>query len=307
MRCEDETRSQPFQPALASKLQVATSTALKAYARSPEDEERPFWRENGKPRQELVKHVGRHTGESAITAFLRDRDRLPNPEAKSASIGEDYMETSRLHARNDCSPNDSLRALTRITSRISQSVLDGIGERQMTRNMRILVPDPEGVLDTTTLPPLRRPNQDPILECPFTFIKCFRQFAVTNEQAWIKHSLDHFRIDRRRPRIVDPPKVNSCCFYSRTFQAVSGIDSWQERMDHVKVHHQYLGHRLEAARHDFALVEYFWQNGLLSTADYRELKGDRMRNAQENLSPPDLPDWAGAASRSAEDKPSPPD
>ena len=328
MRCEDESRSRPLQPTLASfGVPDATNTAPKAYAMSPEDE---------------------------VAPVALPRDCLRNPEAKSASIGEDYMGTSGLHARyesssnpsvpaiasflkdhkdskipraiaqrstlpvsqqgsgtgrSDFTPNDSLPALTRISSRFSQSVSDGMlpaltrissrfsqsvsdgmGERRMTRNMRILVPDREGVLEPTTLPPFRRPDQDPILECPFTFIKCFRQFTVNDERAWIRHSLDHFRIDGRRPRIVDPPKVNSCCFCPRTFEALSGIDSWQERMDHVKVHHQYLGHRLAAARHDFALVEYFWQNGLLSTADYRALRPS-----------------AGAASRSAEGKPYPPD
>ena len=201
--------------------------------------------------------------------------------------------TSILPVRSDFTPNDSLPALTRaISSRPSQSVSDGMGERQMTRNLRIMVPDPEGALEPTTLPPLRRPDQGPVLECPFTFIKCFRQFAVANERAWIKHSLDHFRIDGRRPRRVDPPKDNSCCFCPQKFQASSGVDSWQERMDHVKVHHQYLGHRLAAARHDFALVEYFWQNGLLSMADYRELKPNTAatsRSPQNIPTPPDSP------------------
>ena len=278
MRCEDETRSRPFQPPLASfGVSDATDTAPKAYARSPEHE---------------------------IALMALPRDRLRNPEAKSASSGEDYMGTSRLHARYDFSPNDSLTTLTRISSKFPQL------ERQMTRNMRILVPDSEGVLEPTTLPPFRRPDHEPVLECPFTFMKCFRQFAIADERAWIKHSLDHFRIDGRRPRIVDPPKVNSCCFCSRTFQALSGIDSWQERMDHVKAHHQHLGHRLAATRYDFALVEYFWQNGLLSTADYREIKGRAgaaTRSAGEIPSPPDLPRWAGAASRRAEEKPCPPD
>ena len=275
MRCEDETRSRPFQPPLASfGVSDATNTAPKAYARSPEHE---------------------------IALMALHRDRLRNPEAKSASSGEDYMGTSRLPARYAFSPNDSLPTLTRIGSKFPQL------ERQMIRNMRILVPDHEGALEPTTLPPFRRP--DPVLECPFTFINCFRQFAIADERAWIKHSLDHFRIDGRRPRIVDPPKVNSCCFCSRTFQALSGIDSWQERMDHVKVHHQYLGHRLAATRYDFALVEYFWQNGLLSTADYREIKGSAgaaTRSAEEKPSPPDLPRLTEAALRNAQDNPSPP-
>ena len=267
----------------------------------------------------VVSHPSRRAGAQnssnpsvpAIASFLKDpedskipraiaqRSTLPVSQQGSGhhSLSPSDIGTSRLPGRSDFTPNDSLPALTRISSRFSQSVSDGMGERQMTRNMRILVPDREGALEPTTLPPFRRPDQDPVLECPFTFIKCFRQFAVANERAWIKHSLDHFRIDGRRPRIVDPPKVNSCCFCPRKFEALSGIDSWQERMDHVKVHHQYLGHRLAAARHDFALVEYFWQKGLLSTADYRELKPNTAatpRSPQNIPTPPDSPRGARA-------------
>ena len=206
--------------------------------------------------------------------------------------------TSRLPARSDFTQNDSLPGLTRATSsRPAQSVSDGMGERQMDRGLRILIPDPEGALEPTTLPPLRRPDQGPVLECPFTFIKCFRQFAIANEREWIQHSLEHFRIGGRRSRRVDPPKTNSCCFCPRTFEASSGIDSWQERMDHVKFHHQYVGLRLATARHDFALVEYLWQTGVLSLADYRELKPSTAaasRSTQNIPTPPDSPPGMGA-------------
>ena len=205
--------------------------------------------------------------------------------------------TSRLPARSDFTQFDSLPGLTRATSsRPSQSVSDGMGERQMNRTLRVMIADPHGALEPTTLPPFRRPDQDPVLECPFTFMRCFKQFAVSNERDWIQHSLDHFRINGRRPRTVDPPKINSCCFCSQTFQASSGAISWRDRMDHVKIHHQYLGHRLAAARHDFALVEYLWQNGLLSPAEYRELKPitAAARSTQNIPTPPDSPPGTGA-------------
>ena len=199
--------------------------------------------------------------------------------------------TSRLPARSDFTQDDSLPGLTRAASSWpSQSVSDGMGERQMSRALRIMVPDPNGALEPTTLPPLRRLDQDPILECPFTFIQCFRQFAVSNEREWIRHSLEHFRVGGSRPRRVDPPMINSCCFCPQKFVASSGARSWRDRMDHVKIHHQHFGHRLAAARHDFALVEYLWQNRLLSLADYRELKPN-----------------AAAASRSTQNIPTPPD
>ena len=255
-----------------------------------------------------------NTSNPAIDSYLQDpqgswiprtsvqRSTLPRSQEHQASSYHaplpSEIGTSRLPARSDFTQNDSLPGFTRASSsRPSQSVSDGMGERQMNRALRIMVPDGDGALEPTTLPPFRRRDQDPLLECPFTFIKCFKQFAVSNEREWILHSLEHFRIDGRRPKRVDPPKVNSCCFCPQTFQASSGAISWRDRMDHVKIHHQYLGHRLAAARHDFALVEYLWQNGLLSPADYRELKPNTAaasRSAQNIPTPPDSPPGTGA-------------
>lgn len=251
---------------------------------------------------------------NAITSYLQDHEgsRMPQTMAERSTLLRSHQHhsssyqgpppsdigTSRLPARSDFTQNDSLPGLTRATSsRASQSVSDGMGERQMNRALRIMIPDPDGALEPTTLPPFRRPDQNPVLECPFAFIKCFKQFAVSNEREWIQHSLEHFRTSHGRAKKVDPPKFNSCCFCSKTFHGSSGIDSWRERMDHVKVHHQYLGHRLAAARHDFALVEYLWQNGLLSLADYRELKPNTAaasRSTQNIPTPPDSPPRTGA-------------
>lgn len=245
----------------------------------------------------------------AIASFLQDHQgsRMPQTIAQCSTFPHSQghqassyhasppsdIGTSRLPARSDFTQNDSLPGLTRATSsRPSQSVSDGMGERQMNRGLRIMIPDPDGALEPTTLPPLRRPDQGPVLECPFTFIKCFRQFAISNEREWFQHSLEHFRSDGRRPRKVDPPKTNLCCFCSEVFSASSGLVSWRDRMDHVKIHHQYLGHRLAAARHDFSLVEYLWQKGLLSLAEYRELKPHAA--AATLPTPPDSPPGTAA-------------
>ena len=250
----------------------------------------------------------------AIALYLQDRhgSRMPQKLALRSTLPSSQehqassyhgpppsdIGTSRLPARSDFTQNDSLPALTRASSsRPSQSVSDGMGERQMNRTLRVMVEDPDGALEPTTLPPFRRPDQDPVLECPFTFIKCFQQFSVSNEREWVQHSLEHFRIGGGRPKKVDPPKTNSCCFCSKIFTASSGVDSWRDRMDHVKLHHQFWGHRLAAARHDFALVEYLWQHGLLSIADYRELKPQTTaasRSTQNIPTPPDSPPGLGA-------------
>lgn len=257
--------------------------------------------------------TARNPSNPAIASYLQDHEgsRMPQTIAQRSTLRRPHehqasschapppsdVGTSRLPARSDFTQNDSLPGLTRAaSSRPSQSVSDGMGERQMNRALRVMVLDDNGALEPTTLPPFRRPDQGPVLECPFTFIKCFRQFSVSNEREWIQHSLEHFRMDGRRPRRVDPPKINSCCFCPERFQASRGVDSWRDRMDHVKIHHQYLGHRLAAARHDFALVEYLWQNGLMSLADYRELKPNTAaasRSTQNIPTPPDSPPGTG--------------
>ena len=238
---------------------------------------------------------------SRLPRTLAERSTLPRSQGHQASSYHGpplSVGTSRLPARSDFTLNNSLPCLTRATSsRPSVSVSDGMGERQMNGALRIMVPDADGALEPTTLPPLRRADQDPVLECPFTFLKCFRQFAVSNERDWIQHSLEHFRINGERPRRVNPPQMNSCCFCPQTFQASSGTISWRARMDHVKVHQQHFGHRLAAARHDFALVEYLWQQGVLSLADYRELKpatAAASRSTQNIPTPPDSPDGSVA-------------
>lgn len=233
---------------------------------------------------------------------MAQRSKLPHSQQHQASsyhgLPPSDIGTSRLPARSDFTQDDSLPGLTRaISSRPSQSVSDGMGERQMDRGLRILIPDPDGALEPTPHPPLRRPDQDCVLECPFSFINCFRQFAVSNERQWFQHSLEHFRIGGRRPRKIDPPKNNSCCFCSAVFTASDGIVSWRDRMDHVKLHQSLVGHRLAAARLDFALVEYLWRQGILSLADYRELKPNAAaasRSTQNIPTPPDSPPGTGA-------------
>lgn len=56
-------------------------------------------------------------------------------------------------------------------------------------------------------------------------------------------------------------------------------------MAQVKVHDM-LGHRLAHARIDWSLVQNLWERGLLTGAEYRELKASR--NAQDVSSPPGL-------------------
>ena len=132
-----------------------------------------------------------------------------------------------------------------------------MGERHINQSLRIMVPNSDGVREPTTLPLLRRADQDPIFECSPTFLKCFRQLSISNKRDWVQHSLKHFRISERRPERVDPPRTNAYCFCPQTFQASSGIISWRARMDHVKIHQQHFGHRLATARHAAASTKGF--------------------------------------------------
>ena len=233
-------------------------------------EECPFCRGFlGRPRRAFVKHVGSHMEEVALMALPRDH--LGDSEENSVISEDGSMKNSGLFASNRSTQNSSLPGLSATgSSRSLDTIADGIGERQINGSLGIMVPDADGALEPTSLPPLRSADQDPVLECPFTFLKCFRQFTVSNERDWIQHGLEHFRINGERPRRVDPPQMNSCCFCRQTFQASSGLISWRARMDHVKIHQQHFGHRLAAARHDSALVEYLWQQGVVSLTDFRE-------------------------------------
>ncbi len=106
------------------------------------------------------------------------------------------------------------------------------------------------------------------LQCPFRFLDCYKEFSISHEEEWIKHSLTHFVKKPRRGRTpvqVQPPKRCRCCFCGAEFRAVSGVLCWRDRMSHAMRHHQ---------RTDFAHFEYeyFWQQGIIPEEVYRELK-----------------------------------
>lgn len=162
----------------------------------------------------------------------------------------------------------------------SLSVSDSMGERALDQSMRLLQED--GTVGDTLF------HRGPVLECQFRrYTGCKKRFPVSNFEVWVMHNQKHFTKHRRgeRSRDISPPTLNSCCFCDEKFEAVSGILSWRQMMSHVKEHHE-LGNRLAHARIDFSLVEYLWQNGLLTLQEYRDLKPNTNRNAQHLPSPP---------------------
>lgn len=166
-------------------VEVARDMAYNTEPRPVENEECPFCRAFlKKPRRAFIKHVGSHMEEIALMALPRDR--LSDLEDQSVTSREGPTGTSLLPASKGFTPNNSLPSLSGVgSSRSLNSVSDGIGERQMNKALRILIPDPGGALEPIDLPSFRRPDQDPVLECPLAFIKCFKQFPLSNEREWI--------------------------------------------------------------------------------------------------------------------------
>lgn len=228
----------------------------------------------------LIDYVG-NDGDSKLLLYQAQGSSLPHSlrhqDSQYFGDDEESIKTSMSPMRSDATSNDSLPELTRLPTPpgATESVSDGFGERQMDRSTRLLIPARSGgALEVIPLAPFRSSQQDPVLECPFPFLRCYRQFAIANWQQWLDHSMTHFLKPgpRGRPaKMMAPPKKNVCCFCPEEFESTSGVLSWRDRMSHVKLHHE-RGHRMAHARLNFALVEYMWENRLIMVEDYRELK-----------------------------------
>ena len=122
--------------------------------------------------------------------------------------------------------------------------------------------------------------------------RCREVFPVSDFQKWILHTkkVHLSKEERRRLKYIGPPTVNSCVFCDAKFRADTGNPSWFLMMDHVKEHH-IRGYHLAHVRIDWSLVEYLWENGLLTPAEYRELKP--IKSAEDVPSPPGLSDDEG--------------
>ena len=195
------------------------------------------------------------------------------------SQGTSLLLSDHTHTRN--SETQSLAALTRASScETSSSVPSSMGVRQL-GSPTILSQDGAGALVAT-------PRRGGALECPFNLLYCFQDFA--DERDWILHSLTHFKDGT-------PPKSNRCCFCEATFNSYDGIQSWQDRMNHVFLHHR-LGHRLSHSRPDFQLYTYLWKARVISDTVYRDIKGnseDRSRHVAAYPTPPVSPNERSVA------------
>lgn len=142
-----------------------------------------------------------------------------------------------------------------------ESISSSLGEHEISERPHTLVQvTPDGPL---VLPPLL--VAEPIFECPFYFLGCFHSFRDQSE--WIEHSLTHFGD-------VGPPSLNECPFCERHYgQFTSSIpmESWRVRMMFVSSHLRQ-GARVGTARPDFYLINYLWENNLMSKAQYWNLR-----------------------------------
>lgn len=243
----------------------------------------------------LALKVGQALLHSAINSYLvEDEDlmlllrlapRYNRPVSKTYDALEYYGDnlsesgTSKMVFGSDFTDRSSLPYLerSRDSSEASSLRYDGRVAPILTRGK---VPDQDVVKKPANLPPLHGTEESHVLECPFNFIQCYEKFSPSNEREWIKHSLDHFVIHGKRSEMIDPPKTNQCCFCDVTFQDPSGVTSWRDRMQHVKLHQ----HPLAAASHDRALINYLWQQGVLSPAQYSEARVDPRSSCYKHLS-----------------------
>lgn len=231
---------------------------------------------------------------AAIQTYLNHNDdsRLPQHLARQSTIPN--AARHRTHHNHGLSPRSDgtslllsggdhtgdsatqdLAALTRASSlRSSESIPTSMAARHLD-SLPILEQDQSGAL---IVGPNRRLT---VLECPFNLLYCFEDFSDSNLTGWILHSLTHFRK-------VEPPKSNKCCFCEEVFKSPDGVTSWQDRMNHVFLHHR-LGHSLSCARPDFDLYTYLWNNHVLSDADFRDIRGNSVDRSRHVRAFPVLP------------------
>ena len=128
-------------------------------------------------------------------------------------------------------------------------------------------------------PNLRLLNKSPrskSLKCPFHFLDCEETFHKDRKREWVRHSLTHFKTHEAHGyaglvKRVEPPK-SFCCYFCKTeFSRLSGTDCWNDYMKHI--HRCGLGYKWIPP--DITLIEYLWQENIISDDTYRWLRFER--------------------------------
>ncbi|KAL8813343.1 MAG: hypothetical protein Q9223_007060 [Gallowayella weberi] len=208
-------------------------------------------------------------------------------ESQSRSCGTSMLLSAGDHTRD--SMTQDLAALTRASSsRSPTSIASSMAARHLD-SLPLLEQDQAGALI------IAPPRRSKVLECPFNLLFCYKDFADTNLEEWILHSLTHFR---HGSRPVLPPTSNQCVFCPAVFESYDGVVSWQYRMYHVFLQHHRFGQSLSCARPDFKLYTYLWNHRVISDADYRDIRAnseDRSRHVAAYPTPPVSPNERSAA------------
>ena len=192
--------------------------------------------------------------DSPLPAHLAARSRLPKTHGCSLKSNDQPIccsGTSMLLQNSNATSYNSLPGLTSAPTEDNASSTATLeGKRHLDSRLKLM----DIITGGISVLPRARPV---LLECPFNFLSCYERFE--SYASWHRHSLTHFSG-------VEPPHRNKCCFCDAKFSAGTGEESWQQRLEHVAMHHR-LGHSLAHARIDFDLYKYLWGKQLVSTAD----------------------------------------
>ena len=214
-------------------------------------------------RDDMSMSYTQRNAKSRLVDFLNDEDE-PGLEVlrQQSSIGTSLMPDKSNWLSQGSLPRLSNDAM----SEDPGSIDTDLGEKHLKGRSRL----PEMGADDVSLAQWRSLPQ-PILECPFRFLGCERDFG--SEGDWTSHSFVHFEKQTQGGLIaIEPPKGIQCIFCEAvSLNENSGV-CWRTWMEHIASHHR-RGERLAHARPNFILIEYLWQQGLMQATQYRELKG----------------------------------
>ena len=245
------------------------------YQQSPEDGVSQFLLEGSSLPEGVPGRAGLNHGSDAPSIDITNRSEAGGSVRNSSTRSDCSRRTGNGTAPPPtCSPSSSLSDF---------SVLDGIGDNAYAKTLQ------RAKEDGTVRASLS--HQKPSLECLWgRMTGCRKVFNISNSAEWDKHMKEHFVLKEGRrgliSKYIGPPTSNSCGFCPRKFQAESGDSSWSKMAHHVVEKHYMHGHHL--TRIDWPLVEYLWENRLLTPAEYRELKP--IKNTRNLPSPPGLSD-----------------
>jgi hypothetical protein len=103
------------------------------------------------------------------------------------------------------------------------------------------------------------------LPCDFEITGCQIQFPPEQFESWISHTISHFGIGAK------PPPKAICSFCDGRDSVFENyrdpLANWRQRMLHIGAHYA-SDMQYEQLRPDYFVIDYMWQNRLLSPTEY---------------------------------------